>query len=866
MVFQDGERWLEVSVDPIYDSEGNIKGAVHVVSDITASKQAEIELKNQFNTYYTLLQNLDGMVYNCENEKKWTMNFVSEGCFSLTGYKPEDLIQNKKIAFRDVILPEYRDIIWDEWQDKLKRQETVEMTYQIKTASEKIKWVWERGQGVFDEKGKLLHLEGYITDITERKSAMEEIEKLAKFPAQNPNPVLRVKQQGTVLYNNEAGAQLLNEWQFKNGKIHQEECLNIIRNTAEYGETKTVDIQIIDKTFSLVFSPIKATDFINIYGMDISEKKKAEMEIYKVKSLLEQTGKIAKIGGWEYDVLTLEGTWTAETARIHDLDPNKSTNVELGMSFYTPESKKKIEQATSEAIKSGTSYDLELELISAKGKHKWVRSIGMATKEKGKIIKMSGTFQDITVHKKADDELRKLSTAVKQSPSIIIITDVKGNQEYVNPKFSEITGYSFAEILNKNPRILKSGKHTGEFYKKLWKTISSGKEWRGEFLNKKKNGELFWEAASISPIHNKQGKIINYIKVAEDITERKINENKIKKSEKKYRDIFENIQDIYYETDFEGKITEMSPSIYQFSKGQYSRDELIGKQMSSFYYDTIEKDQVLHNLMKHKRLVDYEVTLQNKDGSLIQCSFSSIVQSDSAGNPQKIIGSMRDITERKIAEDQIARDLEEKNTLLKELYHRTKNNMQVISSMLKMQAQHSDNEFIHESFKEIIHKIQAMSLVHQKLYQAEDLSRINLKEYIGDILKLLMISYNIRSELFSFKLDLKNVFVTIDSATPLGLVLNELISNVFKHSFPDNRKGKLNIDMGQEENGDIKIQLTDNGVGLPSGFNPEKTKSMGLQTAYSLVNYQLDGSLNYKVKNGLSWFIKFNDAKNKLRV
>jgi len=388
MVFQDSERWLEVSVDPICDSEGNIKGAVHVVSDITSSKQAEIELKNQFNTYYTLLQNLNGMVYNCENDNKWTMNFVSEGCFNLTGYKPEDLIQNKKIAFMDIILSEYRDIIWGEWQDQLKRQETVEMTYQIKTASGKIKWVWERGQGVFDEKGKLLNLEGYITDITERKNA----------------------------------------------------------------------------------------------------------------------------------------------------------------------------------------------------------------------------------------------------------------------------------------------------------------------------------------------------------------------------------------------------------------------------------------------------------------------------------------------EDQIARDLEVKDTLLKELYHRTKNNMQVISSMLKMQAQHSENEFIHESFKEIIHKIQAMSLVHQKLYQAEDLSRINLKEYIEDILKLLMISYNIRSELFSFKLDLKNVFVTIDSATPLGLVLNELISNVFKHSFPDNRKGKLKISMEQEESGDINIQLTDNGVGFSPGFNPEKTESMGLQTAYSLVNYQLNGSLSYKVKDGLSWFIKFNDAKNKLRV
>ncbi|MEA1877459.1 MAG: PAS domain S-box protein, partial [Bacteroidota bacterium] len=118
----------------------------------------------------------------------------------------------------------------------------------------------------------------------------------------------------------------------------------------------------------------------------------------------------------------------------------------------------------------------------------------------------------------------KLSTAVKQSPSVIAITDTKGNLEYVNPKFTELTGYTFEEAKGKNPRVLKSGEQPDEMYKELWETVSRGKEWRGEFHNKKKNGELFWEMASVSPIFNEKGKIINYIKVAEDITEKKRNE------------------------------------------------------------------------------------------------------------------------------------------------------------------------------------------------------------------------------------------------------------------------------------------------------------------------------------------------------
>ncbi len=124
-------------------------------------------------------------------------------------------------------------------------------------------------------------------------------------------------------------------------------------------------------------------------------------------------------------------------------------------------------------------------------------------------------------NKIAEAELIKLSTAVTQSPSVIAITNLKGNLEYVNPRFTELTGYTFDEAVGLNPSVLKSGEQPDEMYKELWETISSGEEWRGEFHNKKKDGKLFWEAATVSPIFDKQGKIINYLKVAEDITERK---------------------------------------------------------------------------------------------------------------------------------------------------------------------------------------------------------------------------------------------------------------------------------------------------------------------------------------------------------
>ncbi len=153
--------------------------------------------------------------------------------------------------------------------------------------------------------------------------------------------------------------------------------------------------------------------------------------------------------------------------------------------------------------------------------------------KESKPLGLIGVALDITEHKQMIDDLHKLSKAVEQSPASIIITDIKGNIEYSNPKVTEITGYQFSELRGKNPRIFRGGEKLVSDYKLLWDTISSGEEWRGEFHNKKKNGELYWESASISAIKNNKGEIIHYLAVKEDITEKKkITEELIRSKEK----------------------------------------------------------------------------------------------------------------------------------------------------------------------------------------------------------------------------------------------------------------------------------------------------------------------------------------------
>ncbi len=165
----------------------------------------------------------------------------------------------------------------------------------------------------------------------------------------------------------------------------------------------------------------------------------------------------------------------------------------------------------------------------------------------GKNLYLVGTLQDISERKEAETQLKKLSQAVDQSPASVVITDLEGKIEYVNPKFTRVTGYSLSEAIGENPRILKSGIQTTEFYRDMWKTIIAGKEWHGEFHNLKKNGEPYWESASISPIRNSNGKITHFLAVKEDITSRKLAEEALRESEETLRE--RNIammQDIQY--------------------------------------------------------------------------------------------------------------------------------------------------------------------------------------------------------------------------------------------------------------------------------------------------------------------------------
>ena len=210
-----------------------------------------------------------------------------------------------------------------------------------------------------------------------------------------------------------------------------------------------------------------------------------------------------------------------------------------------------------------------------------------------------------------------------------------------------------------------------------------------------------------------------------------------------------------------------------------------------------------------------------------------------------------DVAERKRTEELLKSDLREKEILLRELYHRTKNNMQVISSMLRLHVLESENQQLTDFFKEMDTKILSMALVHQKLYEVGDLSHLNLKDYLEDVVQLIRTGLLPSSPIIEISVMGEEIEVLLDTAMPCGLIVNELVNNSIKYAFPARDSGHIDIDLHMTEDHEIILQISDNGVGLPDNFNPKKDGGLGFQTVFDLVEYQLDGRVRFDNHQGL---------------
>ena len=308
-------------------------------------------------------------------------------------------------------------------------------------------------------------------------------------------------------------------------------------------------------------------------------------------------------------------------------------------------------------------------------------------------------------------------------------------------------------------------------------------------------------------------------------------------------------------TDTDFRITYYNPTAER--QHGYTAEEVIGKTLMEIYTKEnmeLERFEKAVETVKKEGEYCYEIVQEKEDGTHYLDSRVSGIYDEN----KKLVGflsSSRDITEKRRTVEQIKASLKEKETLLKEIHHRVKNNLQVISSILNLQAGHIEDREFKGLFKESQDRIRCMALVHAQLYQSNDLSNISLSEYIKSLIANIIESYAYRPSLLNLKIDAEEIQLDIDTAIVLGLILNELCTNVLKYAFPEGRQGELKIDFKSSDNNYLLV-VSDNGVGLPDDFEIDKANSMGFLLIESMVK-QLDGTLEIDQSSGTSFRIIF---------
>lgn len=357
-----------------------------------------------------------------------------------------------------------------------------------------------------------------------------------------------------------------------------------------------------------------------------------------------------------------------------------------------------------------------------------------------------------------------------------------------------------------------------------------------------------------------------------DITTRKNAEIALKEREKILQDIIEFLPDATFVIDRKGKVLAWNRAIEEMTG--IKKEKMLGE--GDFVYAVPfygEKRPILidmvfdenaslkkgySNLKQHGENLIAEVYLPNYNAG--KGAHFWVTASPLYNNNGELIGSIeciREISEQKEAENQLITTLAEKEALLRELYHRTKNNMQMISSMLSLQADLINDQQVVNVFKDMENRIRSMALVHQRLYQSRNLSSIDLAEYMNELIGLLFQSYNAHPDLVNITLEAEPVTVLIDIAIPCGLIVNELVSNSLKYAFPDDREGEIVISMFRLPGGELLLGVRDNGVGVSPGFDPHSMGKLGMQIVFALGEQQLGGNVTFDFEHGFSCKIRF---------
>ncbi len=566
-------------------------------------------------------------------------------------------------------------------------------------------------------------------------------------------------------------------------------------------------------------------------------------------------------------------------ARLHDTTPEamvgKTDRDYIDASVTTSQEVENFRRDDLEVMRQGRSKLVPTESFTLPdGTVKWFQTHKVPVFIEGRGDSLLGVAVDITARVQAEEALRESAERFRgifeTSPIGIAIVDTV-TQRFLeaNDSFLQILGYSLGELQQRTVMDVthpEDWKRESEIVQAYLDSALPSYVVEKRYI--RKDGGIRWVRTTGDVLFIDPDVPPLAIANVEDITERKRAEEALRESEKDLSLAQEVAHIGSWKYNVRTGELHWSDELFRIygldpEGTEASLDDGIGMIHPD---DKASVEVTFRSALEDGLPYEIEYRIIRPDGEERFVQGIGKIETDAKGDILSVYGTGQDITARKRAEIQLKQALAEKTALVQELYHRTRNNMQVIRAMLHIYGGYVGDARVAEVFEEMEDRIYAMALAHRKLYESQNLSRINLKEYILDLFVHLKESYQEAADNIALVEEMEDVAILIDTAAPCGLVLNEALSNVFKHAFPNNRAGEVRIHLRRAVDGKIELTIADSGIGVPAGFDFRTCKTLGVQNMIAIVEYQLQGEITFETCDGVTCRLRFRDDLYEERV
>ena len=591
---------------------------------------------------------------------------------------------------------------------------------------------------------------------------------------------------------------------------------------------------------------------------DITYRKNAE----KAQSLLS-----AIVEGSTESIIAvnLEGkilSWNKGAKQCYGYSAKEAIGKSYSMLF--PENSSEYPQILDTIAKGEKIGHYETKRVTKSGKLIDISLIISPLKDKeGDIVGFSAISRDITQDKAAKEALARsesqLSMITTNMADIICQTNLDGVYIYVSPSVESVLGYQPQDLVGKSmldrvhpddrSRVASCMQDAGG------KCMTRSVQYRYQ----RADGQYVWLGTTGTPTYDDNGQVTGFLCNSRDITNQRNAEDALRESEAKYRTLVESASDPIFLYDDNG-IFLMANKAGAHGMGKEPAD-LLGHSLKEFFPPEVAEKQLdlIRKVVNTGEGVDLEMHVPYEDrDKWFSTSLQPIYGRDNQIHSVQVIS--RDITEIKETQLKLEQALKDKEMLMKEIYHRVKNNLMVISSLLNLQSRYIKDEEAKAMFKQSQERAQSMAMIHERLYRSADLKHINFGDYIRKLAQDLFRTYVSDPSRIKLEMDVDDVMIDINIAIPLGLMVNELISNSMKHAFPGDYSGKIRVKF-KEHDSQCMLEVSDTGVGFPPEFEFEKSDSLGLQLINSLTQ-QISGELELESNHGTTFKITFQQPED----